>query len=103
VRELAEVFVNGKSAGVLWKPPFRADITSLVKPGANALKIEVMNLWINRLAGDQGLPKEKRYTRTNITFHGYKGKAGEWVVQPAGLLGPVRLLPSVDVVVDPLP
>jgi hypothetical protein len=32
VRELAEVFVNGKSAGVLWKAPFRADITALVKP-----------------------------------------------------------------------
>jgi hypothetical protein len=42
VRELAEVFVNGKSAGVLWKAPYRADITALVKPGANELKIEVM-------------------------------------------------------------
>ncbi|MCK5174226.1 MAG: hypothetical protein KAR47_12610, partial [Planctomycetes bacterium] len=29
VRDVAEVFVNGKSAGVLWKVPFRADITSL--------------------------------------------------------------------------
>ncbi len=100
VRELAEVFVNGKSAGVLWKAPFRVDITSLVTPGANKLKIEVMNMWINRLTGDQGLPVEKRYTHTNITSHGYRGKAGEWVVQPAGLLGPVRLLPSVDVMVD---
>ena len=100
VRELAEVFVNGKSAGVLWKAPFRADITSLVRPGNNKLKIEVMNMWINRLAGDQELPAEKKFTRTNITFHGYRGKPGEWVVQPAGLLGPVRLLPSVDVMVD---
>jgi hypothetical protein len=100
VRELAEVFVNGKSAGVLWKPPFRADITSLVKPGDNLLKIEVMNMWINRLAGDQNLPAEKKFTRTNITFDGYRGKPGTWQVQPAGLLGPVRLLPSVDVMVD---
>ena len=59
VRELAEVFVNGKSAGILWKPPYRADITSLVKAGANELKIEVMNMWINRLTGDQGLPAEE--------------------------------------------
>jgi hypothetical protein len=100
VRELAEVFVDGKSAGVLWKAPFRADITSLVKPGDNKLKIEVMNLWINRLAGDQNLPAEKKFTRTNITFDGYRGTPGTWQVQPAGLLGPVRLLPSVHVMVD---
>jgi len=96
VRELAEVFVNGKSAGVLWKAPFSADITALVEPGANKLKIEVMNLWINRLAGDQTLPAEKKFTSTNITFDSYRGKAGGWKVQPAGLLGPVRLLPSLD-------
>jgi len=99
VRELADVFVNGMSAGVLWKAPFRADITSLVRPGANQLKIEVMNLWINRLVGDQNLPAEKRFTRTNIaTFDGFMAKPGTtWPIQPAGLLGPVRLLPSVHV------
>jgi hypothetical protein len=101
VRELAEVFVNGESAGVLWKPPFRADITLLVKPGANELKIEVMNMWINRITGDQNLPVEKRFTRTNITYtDGYRGKPGSWQVQPAGLMGPVRLLSSVNVTVD---
>lgn len=102
VRELAEVFVNGQSAGILWKAPFMADITSLVKPGANALKIEVMNLWINRLVGDQDIPKEKRLTHTNIeVFDGFKAPPGtKWDVEPAGLLGPVRLLPSVQVKVD---
>ena len=102
VRELAEVFVNGKSAGVLWKAPFRADITSLVKPGVNKLKIEVMNLWINRLVGDQNLPEEKRLTRTNIrNGKGWVTPRPEgWHIQPAGLLGPVRLLPSVEIVID---
>ena len=94
VRELAEVFVNGKSAGVLWKAPFRADITALVKPGANELKIEVMNLWINRLAGDMNLPPERRLTRTNMSPVRDMGGDETWKVQPAGLLGPVRLLPS---------
>jgi len=79
-------------AGVLWKAPFRVDITALVKPGANALKIEVMNMWINRLAGDQKLPKEKKFCRTNMT--------GKWRIQPAGLLGPVRVLPSVTVMAN---
>ena len=45
VRDLAEVFVNGESVGILWKPPFRVDITAFVRPGLNDLKIEVMNLW----------------------------------------------------------
>ncbi len=100
VRELAEVYVNGKSAGVVWKPPFRVDITSLIIPGSNQLKIEVMNLWVNRLVGDQKLPAEKRFTHSNITFDGYWHRPQAWRVQPAGLLGPVRLLPSMHVMVD---
>ena len=31
VRNLAEVFVNGKSLGILWKKPFRVDITEATK------------------------------------------------------------------------
>lgn len=102
VRELAEVFVNGRSAGVLWKPPFRAEVTSLVKPGDNELKIEVMNLWVNRLSGDFRLSPEQRLTRTNIEGSDvFWPKSGQgWQPQPAGLLGPVRLLPSVNVMVE---
>lgn len=106
VRELAEVFVNGKSAGVLWKAPFRADITALVKPGANALKIEVMNLWINRLSGDMTLSPGKRFCRTNLVpnqetrLFRYQHGDESWHIQPAGLLGPVRLLLSVQVPCD---
>jgi hypothetical protein len=102
VRDLAEVYVNGKSVGVLWKAPFRADITLQVQPGVNQLKIEVMNLWINRLVGDQKLLEEKRLTRTNVdVFDGFRAPPGTtWPVEPAGLLGPVRLLPSVDVTAE---
>jgi len=35
VKSLAEVMINGQSAGVVWKAPFRADITALVHTGAN--------------------------------------------------------------------
>ena len=99
VRELAEIYVNGRSAGVLWKPPFRADVTPFLKSGVNVLKIEVMNLWINRLSGDMKLTPDERYTRTNISSDGATRKvpAEPWHVHPAGLLGPVRLLPSVQV------
>jgi hypothetical protein len=91
VRDVAEVHVNGRSAGILWKPPYRVELTALVKPGANELRIEVMNQWINRLVGDQQLPPEKRLTRTNIK------KGDGWELHPAGLLGPVRVLSSRDV------
>jgi hypothetical protein len=40
--------VNGKDAGVLWKPPYRVDITDLVRPGGNLLEVRVVNLPINR-------------------------------------------------------
>jgi len=99
VHELAEIFVNGESAGVLWKPPFRADITPLLKPGNNELKIEVMNLWINRLAGDMDLPEDLRFTRSNIKsdYETYYSPAEPWHEETSGLLGPVRLLSSVQV------
>jgi len=92
VHEVAEVFINGKSAGILWKPPFQTEITSFLKPGSNNIKIEVRNMWTNRLCGDLKLPPEKRFCRTNIRSN--------WPLLPAGLLGPVRLLPSIDVKVD---
>jgi hypothetical protein len=103
VHEIAEIYVNGQSAGVIWKPPFRADITSFIEPGSNVLRIEVMNLWINRLSGDMNLPPEERYTRTNISTDGGGWRLvprESWHVLPAGLLGPVRLMPSVHVPVS---
>ncbi|HSH19948.1 MAG TPA: hypothetical protein VLA03_05825, partial [Draconibacterium sp.] len=101
VGEVAEVYINGKSTGVLWKPPFRTDISKLVKPGANELKIEVMNLWINRLTGDMNLPEDKRFTKTNIRSDGgtWLANYSEWYVEPAGLLGPVRLFTSKEITV----
>ena len=61
--------------------------------------VEVMNLWINRLSGDMNLPPEERFTSTNISSDGATRKvpAEPWHVQPAGMLGPVRLVPSVQI------
>ena len=61
----AEVYVNGQSAGILWTKPFTVDISRLVRAGENELKVEVTNMWVNRLVGDQELPLGKRYCRTN--------------------------------------
>ena len=33
VKELARVRLNGNDLGVLWKPPFRVDVTDVLSPG----------------------------------------------------------------------
>jgi hypothetical protein len=92
VRHLAEVFVNDKPLGVLWKPPYRVDITGAVTPGANKVEVRVTNVWKNRLVGDAKLPVASRLTWTFYPFY----KASDSLVE-SGLLGPVRLLSSESV------
>lgn len=61
VAVVAEVYVNGHSAGICWKPPYRMEITHLLKPGMNQLDVRVTNLWTKRLIGDEYLPEENDY------------------------------------------
>jgi alpha-L-rhamnosidase len=89
VKNLAEVAINGKSLGILWKAPFRMDVTDAVKSGSNQLEIKVTNLWPNRLIGDLQLPEDKRLTWTSVSL--YKKDSPLLV---SGLLGPVELIPS---------
>jgi hypothetical protein len=59
VREAATVFVNGRRAGSVWAPPYRVDLTSLLRDGANEIRIDVYNTAINRLAEGGHLPDMK--------------------------------------------
>lgn len=95
IKNIGEVTLNGRSLGVLWKPPFRLDITSTVKPAGNLLEVKVTNLWPNRLIGDQFLPESKRFTRTNVTKF-----TQESPLLDSGLLGPVRILAAEQVTVS---
>ncbi len=61
VEVLAEIEINEKQIGTLWKPPFQLDISEFVKPGSNQFTIAVTNLWPNRLIGDEKLPAEEKY------------------------------------------
>jgi hypothetical protein len=87
VKNLAEVLVNGKSLGVVWKTPFRVDVTDAMKAGANAVEVRVTNLWVNRLIGDQQPDATKKYTYTTMPFY-----RADSLLLPSGLLGPVRLV-----------
>lgn len=96
---VGEVFLNDRSQGVLWKPPYRLDITAAARPGPNRLEVAVANTWANRLIGDAQLPQEERRTRTNIARSGGKS----WKEKPlleSGLLGPVRLIPARTRIID---
>jgi hypothetical protein len=65
--EVAHLYLNGADLGILWKKPFRAEITPAVQPGTNHLVVEVANTWANGLAGDARLPVGQRRTKTNVT------------------------------------
>ena len=87
---IAEVKLNGKDLGILWKRPFRFDLTAAAKAGDNALEVKVVNLWPNRLIGDAQLPRDQRRTKTNITkFDDPTGDPHYTTLRPSGLLGPV--------------
>ena len=87
VKNLAEVTVNGKALGTVWKAPYRLDVTSAMKPGDNKLEIRVANLWVNRLIGDQQPNAAKKYTFT--THNPYKATSP---LLPSGLLGAVQVV-----------
>jgi len=89
VKNLAEVTVNGKPVGIVWHVPYRVDVTSAMKPGANEISIKVANAWVNRLIGDQQ-PNAEKLTFTVI--HPYRADSP---LLPSGLLGPVQVLTTV--------
>jgi hypothetical protein len=83
---IATVYVNGISCGVIWTAPYRLDISRAISSGEHKLRIFVTNTWFNRLKGDLLLPEKERITQTNAPFWG-KDKP----LLPAGLLGPVTI------------
>ena len=91
VKNLAEVTVNGKPLGTYWKAPFRVDVTAALKPGANTLDIKVINLWVNRLIGDQQEGVTTKYTYTAQQFY-----RADSPLLPSGLIGPVQVIRAVS-------
>lgn len=94
VRDVAEVIINGRSAGIVWTDPFRINIKNYLKPGENEVEINITNMWVNRLTGDRFLPEGKKYCQTNIPdITQDRSPVGDekYHVQPSGLLGPVTI------------
>lgn len=66
--DLAEVRVNEKSAGIIWKKPYQLNISSFLKNGDNTIEIQVTNRWINRLIGDEFIETDLKYDISNNKF-----------------------------------
>ena len=107
---LAQVKLNGQDLGILWKYPFRLDITNALKTGSNDLEIAVTNLWPNRLIGDEQYPddcqwdgsalkawpdwflkNQPRPVKERLTFTTWKHWNKDDPLMPSGLIGPVKI------------
>ncbi|OGV68051.1 MAG: hypothetical protein A3K19_26980 [Lentisphaerae bacterium RIFOXYB12_FULL_65_16] len=110
VAVIAQVKLNDKDLGIQWKPPFRIEITDVVRPGENALEVRVVNLWPNRLIGDAQLPEDCEWRGDNslkewpkwlvdntprtsgrITFTTWNHWKKDSPLLDSGLLGPVLI------------
>jgi len=112
VEVISELFINGEPAQILWKPPYRANVTHLVRPGKNSVEVHVANLWPNRLIGDERFPRD-----FEVRGNGLAWELPQWLIDdkprteprrksfatcsyykkddpllPSGLIGPVKLL-----------
>lgn len=122
VQVMARVRWNGQDLGLLWKTPYRLDVTAAARPGDNLLELQVTNLWPNRMLGDEELPEDsdrapngtlrswppwldagKPSPAGRFTFTSWRlWRRGEPLL-PSGLLGPVSLASVPAVPVNPAP
>ena len=130
VKNFAEVIVNEKSAGLLWKAPYVLDISALVKNGDNTITIKITNLLANRMIGDEHEPEDMDWSEPDFTSKGlYRGrkllKYPDWFIKgkarpsngrytfstwnyyrkddqllPSGLLGPVQLVFGKEQIIE---
>ncbi|MFD1768647.1 glycosyl hydrolase [Sphingobacterium suaedae] len=94
VAESAHVYINGKSAGIVWSNPFQLEVGEWLKDGHNTIRIEVANLMANRIRDlDRRKVSWRNYHEINFVNIDYKDfDASSWSVMDSGLEGPVRLL-----------
>jgi len=111
VKNMAAVRLNGRDLGVVWCAPWRVEITGAAEAKGNRLEITVVNLWPNRLIGDEQLPPDCEYGKegnllrwpdwflkgeprpspARLTFSTWKHFTKDSPLLPSGLIGPVTL------------
>jgi len=118
VKHIAHAYLNGKDLGVIWTSPWRAQIpASLLKSKSNHLRIEVTNVWANRLIGDEQEPPDCEWLPGHLDSGRFLKEFPDWFLKkqprpskgrycfttwnyftkdspliPSGLMGPVRIM-----------
>ncbi len=112
VHEVARITVNNCRKPALWKPPYAIDVTNEARSGALHFEIEVANLWVNRLIGDErtyaddcewdengGIKKIPDWVKKGEkspagrkTFTTWKHWLKSDSLLPSGLAGPARIV-----------
>lgn len=106
VAKVGEVWLNDKRLGITWAKPHRFDVTGIIKPGENTIRVEVANVWSNRIKGDA--VTGQNFTNSNITSTIIPAATIEtgdqtrvpWAKVPlieSGLIGPVQLIQTEPV------
>ena len=116
VCDVCRVEMNGKDLGIVWKKPWRVDVTSSLVDGVNTVAVTVVNKWSNRMIGDaqndEYIPgvwskfRDKLYLREYPACFAESGRSPDGFYAfstlrtfqkgdklfPSGLIGPVRLM-----------
>lgn len=118
IPHLASVRLNGSDLGVVWCAPWSVVLPAgLLRQEGNQLEIAVVNVWANRLIGDEQEPADCEWKPGDMPVGSYLKSFPEWFVKdqprpsqgrycfttwnyftkdspliPSGLLGPVRLV-----------
>jgi hypothetical protein len=98
VRDSAEVNINGQAVGTLIAAPFSVRVGRYLHPGSNVLDVFVTNVAANRIADMDRRGIQWKIFNDPANVMSIRGKlleASDWPIRDAGLLGPVRLIPTV--------
>jgi len=86
VKNLAVVTVNGKDMGETWHAPYWVDVSRALTPGANQISRGVVNVWVNRLIGDE------QPGATNRALTDIRPYSADSPPLRSGLPGPLRVV-----------
>jgi hypothetical protein len=112
LRAVTRLTVNGIACGGTWLAPHALDLTRALRPGRNAIEIEISLPWANRLIADVPLDADEKWNTevgysaiptwvaepplapdgVRRSFSSYRYFKGGERAEPAGLLQPVLLV-----------
>jgi hypothetical protein len=83
VLHMAEIWINGKKVGERLWPPFKFNLSNLVQPGKNKIRVRVGNLMVNSMGIKDDLGTLRHW--------GWDGVPADTCFD-AGLFGPVKII-----------